>query len=267
MALLLALIWLTATAMAVPPLISQDRQLLSRVPDASSSAILAGKGPFQAPQQPRIEIQDLRRTSQTAPLRLEQLSVEDLFKVLLVYQTVAPQNLEQAGSRSLFRPSERMTKYMLRTLLEYNPFTTADYLVHFEASRPAVRLPRDTHDLQEAIQSLISTRYFQALEANHMMSHFKGDEQLPSRPSASWLDQIKPETRRVTTSQVVKEGLTAAIRAQNWAQEHMYPGQLKDHQLTEAVDRAWNLWYRGVQEASGDASIPIQQIFSKLHRR
>lgn len=206
-------------------------------------------------------------------LKLEDLTLAELFKALTVYQT--RNAIPALASRRLPRGSDRSIHVWLdaefRPFRSNPPFSTRSYLVHFDAARPAVELPHDAINLKESIYSYVFNKFFHTLNANHDASYLNGGEAgfpkvgIPS----SWLDAVKSQTREVTISQVVKEGLTALASTKEWAQQlrKARPGVFDVEMSEQALSRIWKTWLDAVKDASGRAYIPVHEIASKIPRR
>lgn len=159
--------------------------------------------------------------------------------------------------------------YKLPDYLDFPGLTTRDYLVTFDKARPSVQLPTEVDDLYESVHSYVFNKYYVALTANHEASYVKGGEAVSARLPTSWMDQVKPRTRAITTSQVTKDGLTAILKTRQWADQirKARPGLLDKEAVEKSLARTWRLWISGMKEATGHAYIPVQEIASKIHRR
>ncbi|KAJ9475794.1 Alpha-1,2 mannosyltransferase [Pseudozyma hubeiensis] len=217
------------------------------------------------PRPPRLTV--------SSPLSLDQLTTEELFKALLVHdsllhtsQSTPPTTPHMTGllSPGSSTPRPGWSYYKLPAFLDYPLLSPRSHLVTFDASKPAVLLPLDPQETLSSIKSFTFNRFHSRLDSNHALTV----KQAGSEPS--WLDRVQSSTKRTTLQQVAKEGLRAKIKAAEWAESMKRQGGRGgwwDGEMVErSLERTWSMWLRGLSEASGYDYIPVEQITSKIQR-
>ncbi|GAC94746.1 alpha-1,2 mannosyltransferase [Pseudozyma hubeiensis SY62] len=215
------------------------------------------------------------RLTVSSPLSVDQLSTEELFKALLVHDsllhtsqaTTPPTTPHVTGllSPGSSTPRPGWSYYKLPAFLDYPILSPRSHLVTFDSSKPAVLLPLDPHETFSWIKSFTFNRFYSRLDSNHALTV----KQTGSEPS--WLDRVQSSTKRATLQQVAKEGLRAKIKAAEWAESIKREGGRGDgwwdgEMVGRSLERTWSMWLRGLSEASGYDYIPVEQITSKIQR-
>lgn len=245
----------------------------------SYTIVITSAAPVRLKPEPNVASQPRQRTAEslhtpslilsaprmaiTQPLRMQDLTPDELFKALIVLRT-QPKPRDPPVS-----PSKANT-FKLPEFLDYPLFTTRDYLVQFDSHRSPVALPTNPSDLLESIHSYVFNKFYLKLKENHDAN--KPTPIQLNKPNAEasmdWFDAIKPRIKHVTISHVAKEGAAAEIRAREWADmiraEH--PNLLPKKETEDALKEIKRLWQTGMYKATGGSFIRFDEIASKIHR-
>ncbi|SOV06332.1 uncharacterized protein UDID_07521 [Ustilago sp. UG-2017a] len=252
--LLLALTWAVVGSLAAP----------FGLEDKSDAASELRQRKGSSPRSP-LPISASHEMAISQPIYMKDLSAEELFKALVLLESQRTKlEATSMAHASIFRSS-------ISDFLDQPPFTTREHLFRFDKTRPPVSLPIEAKDWHRLFQDYVINKYYLALNQNHYMSSYKGGDVELAQTGASkdWMSAVTGRTRQITSSQVVKEGLTAAIRTREWADKirSQHPEMLPKDAVEAALRKVSGLWHNGMMIASGYAYIPVQEIAAKIHRR
>lgn len=263
-----------------------NKWLLRCVGVASWTLIVYGVRLLAAPLSPNVDSNVPNHKAQMdatrQPLRVEELSPTELFKVMLIHDTqpVRPSSSPVVSSRNpevgaaAGTDRNAWSKYKLSSFLDYPPFSQRDFLVSFDPTRPPAQLPSDSRDLHKSIRSYAHDKFYLQLNRNHHASRITGgDNQLDhylGEGHMEWLDAVTPRTRAVTTHQITKDTLMGRMRAEEWAAEvqRLDPASMMDRAKVRAsLENTWKMWSHGMKEATGHGWISAKEIEGKILRR
>ncbi|SYW76645.1 uncharacterized protein UBRO2_01482 [Ustilago bromivora] len=252
--LLLALTWAVVGSLAAPFGLEATSDAASELRQRTGSS----------PRSP-LPISASHGMANSQPIYMKDLSAEELFKALVLLESQRTKlEATSMAQESVFRSS-------IPIFLDRPPFTTREYLVQFDETRPPVSLPVEVEDLHRSFEDYVINKYYFALNHNHDASSYKGGDVELAQTGASkdWMSAVTGRTREITKSQVVKKGLMAVIRTREWADKirSQHPEMLPKDAVEAALTKCWWLWHNGMKIANGYAYIPVQEIAAKIHRR
>ncbi|KAJ1018610.1 hypothetical protein NDA13_006301 [Ustilago tritici] len=252
--LLLALTWAVVGSLAAP----------FGLEDTSDAASELRQRTGSSPRS-HLPISSSHGMAISQPIYMKDLSAEELFKALVLLESQRTKlEATSMAQESIFRSS-------IPAFLDRPPFTTREYLVRFDETRPPVSLPVEAQDLHRSFKDFVINQYYFALNHNHDASPRKGGyvELAQTGASKNWMNAVTGRTREITKIQVAKKGMMAVIKTREWADKirRRHPEMLPKDVVEAALTKGWGLWHNGMKIASGNAYIPVQEIAAKIHRR
>ncbi|SYW76972.1 uncharacterized protein UHO2_05689 [Ustilago hordei] len=254
--LLLALTWAVVGSLAAP----------FGLEDTSDAASGLRQRKGSSPRSPLpLPISASPGMTSSEPIYMKDLSTEELFKALVLFES----NRKKLEAASMAQ--ERIFGSSIPAFLNRPPFTTREYLVGFDKTRPPVSFPVEAEDLHRSVEEHAFKKYFLTFQHHHNASPYKGGDVklVKTGGSESMGSATTGWAQEITKNQVAKEGLMAMSRTREWADkiQSRHPEMLPKVEVDAALTKGWGLWHNGLKTASGYAYIPVQEIAAKLHRR
>ncbi|KAJ1023619.1 hypothetical protein NDA18_004607 [Ustilago nuda] len=254
--LLLALTWAVVGSLAAP----------FGLEDTSDAASGLRQRKGSSPRSPLLlPISAPPGMSNSEPIYIKDLSTEELFKSLVLFESQR-KKLEAASMAQ-----ERIFGSSIPAFLNRPLFTTREYLVGFDKTRPPVSFPVEAEDLHRSVEDHAFQKYFLTLQHHHNFNPYKGGDVMLVKTGGSkgMGSATTGWTQEITKNQLAKKGLVAMSRTRKWADNirSRHPEILPKDAVEAALAKGWRFWHNGLNTASGYAYIPIQDIAAKLHRR
>ena len=236
------------SGITINPSIAGSQPLLRKLPRVSAPRT---SSPTFASIKPALTV--------TQPLEVRQLSTEELFKAILIHDTLAPPSTRPPppGLMASKPPRTGWAALELPAFLDYPIFTSPSRLVTFDAGKQPVQLGTNPRDLSEAVRSFAFNSFYVRLNAL----------QPSSAPQA--LAAVKQPTVMQATRMVTKDALAAQERVRTWAQTWLRQStrrEVKADEVERSLARSWGWWQRGLQEAMGFGYVPVDQMRAKILR-